>query len=286
MSIVAVMAGIALMTAPDVTRGIALYNSERFEAAEEAFRRALAQNPKDDSARIHLARTLISLHRVPEALAEIERTLAGQRDPDIQFQAGRILRALAESRFAALKRAGPNSAALHEIAGRQLELKGDLAGALNEYRSAAALEPRRPGVHYLIGNVLWRMRELDRGAAALESELSLNPHHAMANLRLGQILVARNDDGAALRLLERAVSAMPESTDGRRELGKAYRKLGRLAEARREWEMVANARPEDDQVHYLLGNLYREEGDDARAQEELAKHRKILERRRTIAEKQ
>jgi tetratricopeptide (TPR) repeat protein len=275
----------ALLAASDASRGIAMYRQREFAAAEAEFQRVLATNPADKTARLYLARTLVELQRIPEALAEIERALAGNADPETQFQAGRIVRELAERRFTELERIAPNSASLRELAGGQLEMKGDFAGAAREYRAAAALDPRRPGAHYLIGNILWKLRELDSAADELKTELVANAHHGMANLRLGQVLMARSEEGAAIPYLERAAGAMPESVPARRELGKAYRKIGRLAEARREWEAVVKAQPEDDQIHYLLGNLYRTLGEAALARQELEKHREILERRRALAEK-
>ena len=275
----------ALIAASDSSRGIAMYRQRQFEAAEAEFQRVLVRSPTDTTARLYLARTLVELRHIPEALAEVERALTGNAAPEVLFQAGRIVRELAEHRFAELERIAPNSAPLHELAGGRFERKGDLARSLQEYRAATALDSRRPGVHYLIGNILWKMRELDAAADELKAELAASPHHAMANLRLGQVLVARSEEGLAVSYLERAVSASPESVVARRELGKAYGKTGRKAEARRQWEAVAKAQPEDDQVHYLLGNLYRELGEASLAKQELAKHREILERRRMLAEK-
>jgi len=276
---------LAFFAPADLSSGIALYRGRQFVAAEEEFRRLLAKNPKDTAARLHLARTLIELERVPEALAEIERALSGPEDPEVRFQAGRIVRELAERRLAELDRLAPGSAPLHELAGKQFEQKGWLAEALKEYRAAAALDPARPGIHYLIGNILWRSRELDAAELELRAELARTPHHALASLRLGQILMNRDDNAAALAHLERAAVAMRNSVEVRRDLGKAYRNLGRLAEARGEWEAIANLRPEDDQIHYLLGNLYRELGQDQLAKRALQKHRLILERRRALSEK-
>jgi tetratricopeptide (TPR) repeat protein len=275
----------ALIAASDSSRGIAMYRKRQFNAADAEFRRVLARSPTDTTARLYLARTLVELQRIPEALAEVERVLAGNADPEALFQAGRLVRELAERRFAELERIAPNSAPLRELAGGRFETKGNLVEALQEYRAAAALDSRRPGVHYLIGNILWKMRELDAAAEELKAELAASPHHAMANLRLGQVLVARGEEGLAVPYLERAADAMPESVAARRELGKAYGKTGRKAEARRQWEAVAKAQPGDDQVHYLLGNLYRELGEESLARQELAKHREILERRRALAEK-
>ena len=259
--------------------GVKLYQQRQFEAAESELRRSLAAQPADAQSRLYLARTLVKLGRVPEALAEITRALAGQTDPEILFEAGSIVRDMAEQRFADLERLAPDSAAVHELAARHLEQQGKLPEALQEYRAAMAKEPGRPGLHYEAGNILWRMRELDAATEELQAEVARTPHHGMANLRLGQVFLNRNQATQAVVYLEHAVDAMSESADARRELGKAYRSLGRTADARRQWEAVANARPEDDQVHYLLGNLYRQLGDGDRAQRELNRHREILERR-------
>jgi tetratricopeptide (TPR) repeat protein len=235
---------------------------------------------------MHLARTLVELNRIAEALIETERALAGNPGPEVRFQAGRLLRDLAERRFAQLQSAAPGSAATIELAGARFERAGDVDEALKHYRAVVSLDASRPGAHYLVGNILWRKQELDAAADALRKELTLNPHHGLANLRMGQVLARANRHAEALPYLERALFALPQSTDARRELGKSYRSTGRLREARTHWEKVAKARPNDDQVHYLLGNLYRELGEEALAKLELAAHRAILERRRVRAEEQ
>ena len=259
--------------------GVQQYQQRQFAAAESELRRSLTAKPSDARSRLYLARTLIQLGRVPEALEELQRVLASQGDAEVLFEAGSIVRELAELRFSDLDRLAPDSAAVHELAARHLEQQGKLAEALQEYRAAAVKEPGRPGLHYEAGNILWRMRELDAATEELQAELTRSPHHGMANLRLGQVFLTRNQAEQAVPYLDQAVHAMPESADAHRELGKAYRSLGRTADARTQWEAVASARPDDDQVHYLLGNLYRQLGDADRAKRELNRHREILERR-------
>jgi len=261
-----------------VADGVSLYQQRQFSAAESEFRRILAVQPRDARTRLYLARTLVEMGRIAEALAEIDRALAAQTDPEVQFQAGSIVRELAERRFADLERLAPDSAAARELAGRQFEQQGRLPEALREYRSAIAKEPMRPGLHFKAGNILWRMRELDAATDELKAELARTPSHGMANLRIGQVLMVQNQAAQATPFLERAADALPESMDARRELGKAYRALGRTADARKQWEAVAKARPDDGQVHYLLGNLYRELGDAEGARRELKRHRELLER--------
>ena len=274
----------AALLAQSADPGILHFDERRFAAAEQHFRRTLARNPGDAWARLYLARTLVETGRTPEALVEIERALARPVAPEVRFEAGRLLRGLAERRFAVLEQTAPNSAATLELAGARFERAGDLEAALKQYSAAASLEPNRPGIHYRVGNILWNKRELDSAAQALRRELALTPQHGMANLRIGQVLLNGESADEALPYLERAVAAMPQSVEARREIGKAYRKAGRTAEARAAWEAVAKARPDDDQIHYLLGTLYRELGEPVLAKRELEKHRDILQRRRARTE--
>jgi cellulose synthase operon protein C len=274
----------AALLAQSADPGMQHFDERRFAAAEQHFRKALSRNPRDARARLYLARTLIETGRTPEALAEVERALGSPVAPEVRFEAGRLLRELAERRFAGLQQIAPNSAPTLELAGARFERAGDLEAALKQYVAAASLEPNRPGIHYRIGNVLWNKRELESAAEALRREIALTPHHGMANLRIGQVLLNGERAGEALPYLERAVAAMPQSIEVRREIGKAYRKAGRTAEARAAWEAVAKARPGDDQIHYLLGTLYRELGEPDLAKRELEVHRDILQRRRARTE--
>src|SRR5260370_17747650 len=109
--------------------GVKLYQQHQFAAAESELRRILATQPGDALSRLYLARTLIELGRVPEALAEINRALTGQTDPEIQFQAGNIVPDLAGQRFAVLDRLPPDSAAGRELPARHFEQQGNLPEA-------------------------------------------------------------------------------------------------------------------------------------------------------------
>src|SRR6266849_1476853 len=95
--------------------GERLYHRREFAAAEAELRRTLATRSTDSRARLFLAKTLIELGRIPEAMAEVERALEST-DPEVRFQAGKIAREMAERRFADLERLAPDSAAVHELA--------------------------------------------------------------------------------------------------------------------------------------------------------------------------
>lgn len=272
---------VLLMMAVDPA-GLSAWRQRRFDAAEAAFRNALRRRPSDAMTRVWLARTLVELHRNPEAAAEIQKVLTGAVAPDVRLEAGRLLREMAERHLAQLQTVAPDSPAATELAGERYEWTGDLDAALAEYRAAAKSHDDRPGTHYRIGNILWLKRQTDEALIELQKELALNPQHGMANLRVGQLLLLNRAE-ESLPYFERALRAMPESIEARREAGKAYRKAGRNSEARALWESVAKARPGDDQVHYLLANLYRDLGENALFRVEIEKHRALLEHRRETA---
>lgn len=277
---VTVTIGLLLFWSAANTPGITLYQERRFAEAEKAFRAALKTNPQDERAQLYLGRTLIALQRLPEALAVLEPICSLKTNPEIRLEAGRLLRQLAERRFRNLQAVAGGAPATLEISGRRLEREGNFAAALEQLRAVQKLEPDRPGIHYEMGSVLWKIRDLPAAEQELRAELAQRQSHGMANFRLGQVLLTTEREAEAILYLERARAALPHLPEVPRELGKAYRKAGRMADARTVWEAVAAARPNDDQVHYLLGNLYRQLGETELARRELERHREILQVRR------
>jgi predicted Zn-dependent protease len=261
-------------------RGKEHFAQRRFAQAETVFRAALKANPRSESARLYLARTLVELDRTSQALEVLQALTLPSATSEARLEAGRILRHLAERRFRSLQRVAGGTPATLEILGRRLEREGNFAKALEQFEAVRKLEPDRPGIRYALGSVLWKMREFPRAEAELRGELAAQPGHSMANLRLGQLLILTNREAESIPHLEAARLALPHLPEISRELGKAYRKVGRIQDARAAWEAVASARPADDQVHYLLSGLYRELGETDKAKLELEQHRKILEGRR------
>ena len=276
-------------TAAD-TPALAHFQARNFREAEQAYRLAIRRQPRNPELHLGLARTLVELNRIPEALQILETTLATTPSglgpsPATEMEAGRLLRRLADKRFRDLDLSGQGQAAINEIAGKRLEREGNFTAALAQYREAQQREPNRAGIQYLIGGALWKLRDFEAAEKHLRAELANTPGHGMANFRLGQIMIANSLESESVPYLERALAALPARLEVRRELGKAYRKTGNLAGARSVWEQVAKARPQDDQVHFLLGGLYREMGEAELSQKEFNLHRQLLEQRRSRSER-
>ena len=282
------VAVIALAFQPPVSSlqaGRRAFEARDFKHAIEQFRAAELLNPGNAEVQIWLARALIEAGSTEEALSHLETAANDRSHPEARFQAGKIVQQLAKARYAELRRMAPDSPEVNELAGRQFELQGRLDDALKQYRAAAAKDPLRNGIHFLIGNVLWRQRETTEAEVELRLELERNADHGLANLTLGELLMSTDRASDAVPHLERAVRAIPDSPHAHRELGKAYRKLSRLDEARAEWNVAAELSPKDDQVHFLLGMLLKEIGDSDGSQRELLLHRQILTKRSSAAQR-
>src|SRR5690242_9073731 len=103
--------------------------------------------PGDLTADIQTAQRLLAEGKVIEALYEIDGVLrANPDDPEIQFQAGVLLRRLGADRVARLRQLAPDSPEAHELMGESLESRGELDEALAEYRAAMKIRPDSAGL--------------------------------------------------------------------------------------------------------------------------------------------
>jgi tetratricopeptide (TPR) repeat protein len=245
-----------------------------------------AQSPSGIRSHADRARLLIQAGKRAEALKEVRWILDNHPgDPEAQFEGGALLQDLAAVAFQRLETLAPGSAETHQLLGKYYEAHDELPRALEEYRQALAQNPSVPGIHFLIGNVLWKSRDLDAAGPELEAELRINPGHTRANQRLGNIYISSDQAARAIPYLEKAVAAEPAPTEPRRDLGKAYRLVGRLDDALRELRIAARDAPEDQTVHAQLAAVYGAKGDTVAAAEELKRLREILDRRFEVSQR-
>jgi len=226
------------------------------------------------------ARELIGQKKITDALNLIvELQKRGSSDPEAEFAAGEILQELAAIRAEQLQRIAPDSAEAHELLGKSLESQGKLEEALAEYR--------RAGVHFLIGNVDWKLKKMEDAQLEFGEELKKNPHHAMANLRMGQILLdtQRDSPAQAILYLREAVTDAPASLEAHREFGKALRLAHQYPEAEKELQLVESRAPNDPTVHAQLAALYKEMGEQEKARAEITIHARLLREKLEASQK-
>jgi tetratricopeptide (TPR) repeat protein len=235
------------------------------------------------AATVESIRSLLKAGHTSEALREMEDLQKQNGDnPEIQLEIGMIFQELAASRAERLEQLAPESPQVHELIGKSFESHDKVPEALAQYKLAVQKDPMLPGIHFLIGNLYWKQRDLNAAMPELEVELRLNPNHNLANLRMGEILLATDADHPekAIPCLRKAASDPRASLEAHRELGKALRMIGKYDEALRELQFVVERQPEDNKIHAQLAALYRATGNAEAARREMKAQQEILQRQR------
>jgi len=227
---------------------------------------------------------LLDAGKTADGLQQLREMLDSHRgDPEAEFEAGALLEELAGATFKRMERLAPESAETHELLGKYYEAQGKLPEALAQYRIALQKNSQAPGLHFLLGNVLWKQRDFEAALPELQAELRLSPGHSMANHRIGNIYLLRDETGRAIPYLEKGVRGEPSFLACRRDLGKAYRLAGKLTDALRQLTFVAERSPDDESVHAQLAAVYRALGNNEKALAELKLQRELLRRRSEAA---
>ena len=260
-------------------RGAALYALNRFPEADEAFRAALAQDPKDGAAMQLRGLTLFRLGRPADAIPLLEKahtwTDETRVDPNYVLALCYLdTRRYDDSRraFAAQYGFAPEGAPAHLLMARMLLRREYVPIAQQEARKALELEPGLPLAHLLLGEVALAGEHLDEATAEFEQEAQRNPLYGGVYDRLGDAYTRKGDFPRAQQALEKALVLEPTSTGPYILLGKVLLKRQDPVSATGYLERAERMDPANYMTHHLLGQAYRSVGrtEEARREAELA----------------
>jgi tetratricopeptide (TPR) repeat protein len=163
----------------------------------------------------------------------------------------------------------PDKARPHNNLGVALKQRGDLAGAIAEFRTALRLNPNYVDVHENLGNALNAQGDVEGAMAEYHAALRLNPDDANAHYNLGAALVGTRDLEGAVAEFQAALRLNPDLADAHSGLGAVLTVQGDLAEAEAEFRAALRLNPSLLVVHYNLGVVLMEQGSTSAAAEEL-----------------
>jgi tetratricopeptide (TPR) repeat protein len=202
---------------------------------------------------------------------DVLRTLQSAKSdgPDVLYAAYRTYSDLAAKALASLAEAAPESAPMHQILAQNLASRDEFQGAIGEYRRAIALDPRLPGLHYELAQMILA-NSTEQGARSeaeqeFRRELVLNPTSAESEYMLGVLAWLQSKPEDALQHCLNALRLRPDLVDAHIAAGKALRALHRAGEAVGELETAVRLYPRNEVAHYRLAQEYQEIGrhDDA-----------------------
>jgi tetratricopeptide (TPR) repeat protein len=149
----------------------------------------------------------------------------------------------------------PRVEQLHDEA-RQLQSKGDLAGAAAKYEAMLRIAPRLLPAYNNLGSLYLQLGNYPKAIEMLERGLKVNPNLPSASALLGIAYFQSGDQRAARPHLEAAVRANPDDTNAAMFLANCLTKLGEFHSAARTLEQLAQKQPRNPQIFYLLGKVY------------------------------
>jgi tetratricopeptide (TPR) repeat protein len=226
--------------------------------------------------KIQIGMELVELYTASQDLEKASSVVNAMRqadpvNPAVLYAAYRVYTDLAGEAMLSLALSAPDSAQMHQVMAHEEARQGNTDGARLQYQKALEIDPKLPGIHFELGELMnlsgdpkakrdaeseykaaiaenaldekaqCRLGDLARGkgdtAQAAEfytTALRLQPDDADAAFGLAKALIAMNQDAKALPVLERAVQLEPTNAAAHFRLSTIYRELGRTADSRRE----------------------------------------------------
>jgi tetratricopeptide (TPR) repeat protein len=214
-----------------------------------------------------------------EKAATVASTLLASQptDSSLLYISYRLYTDLADKAMLTLALTTPNSAQMHQVMARELARHGDEAPAIANYREAIKIDPKLPGVHFELGNLLYNSTD-EKLQAEAESEfkaaLAANPNDEKTQLMLGMIAAKRGDTKTAYDYYSHALQLQPDDGDANLEMAKVLVTMNQNERAQQLLEHAIEIDPSNSVAHYRLATLYRRQGNAQQAEKEVAEYKK------------
>jgi len=175
----------------------------------------------------------------------------------------------ARGAFARMFEVPAESAAAYLFTARML-LRQEFDPVAEEYaQKAAALDPRLPLVHFMLGELYLYKARIPESIAEFQKELSIDPGHAATYYKLADAYSRVQKFEEAEKLLQRSIWLDATSTGPYILMGKVLEKKGEFELAVRALQRAAAMDPNNSITHHLLGQAYRDMGKKEEAESEL-----------------
>jgi tetratricopeptide (TPR) repeat protein len=266
--------------------GLALLESERYEQALPALRRASALAPGRPAFYLPLAKALARTGDGPGAVAALARLVAAGPSPAEVATARTLMDQLADPfsgfpkaaegkleqgiswlqgadvpqqaivSFEEILRDYPDLAVVHALLGLAYERIDDAGRAVEELKRAIELAPSLGKNLLYLGELYLSRQRPEQAKEAFGRALALNPLLDDAYLHLADLELERRDLGPAREHLRILTSLQPDSAQARGKLALVLELSGDYAAADRELRRVLEQEPDNVEFMLRLGLLY------------------------------
>jgi tetratricopeptide (TPR) repeat protein len=196
------------------------------------------------------------------------------------YTAYRIYSDLAAESLLSLSVVDPNSARMDQAMAHELAKRGNTAEAIEHYRAAVKIDPRLPGLHFELADMLNTLSTAE-GREEAEKEykaaLEVNPFDEQSECRLGEIAFRRSDLKEANERYTRAIQLQPGDPEASIGLAKILMSMDQPQKAEPLLEHALQLDPTSAAAHFRLSTIYRQAGRTADAKREIEEYQKYKE---------
>jgi tetratricopeptide (TPR) repeat protein len=247
----------------------------------------------EKNIRVQSGMELIELYSASGDLDKAAQTIGvlKQLDPEntrVLYTAYRIYSDLAGESMLSLSLVAPDSAEMHQVMAHEEARQGNDASAIAQYRKAIAIDPKLPGIHFELAELLYSSQYPKvKGTAETEykSALDANPFDEKAAFRLGEIYAQQGNLQKAYDSYSQSVRLQPSDADANFGLAKTLIAMGQSSNALPALERAVELDPTNAAAHFRLSTLYREAGrpeDSRREVEQYKKYKELKEKLRAL----
>jgi len=248
---------------------------------------------QEQKIQIEAGMELIEIHTAAGDLDKAAATVSALHtryptDIEVLYASYRIYSDLTGESMLSLSLVAPESARMHQLMAHELERHGDDEAAIRNYREALKLDPRLPGLHFELAEMLnasSAVTEQQEAEGEYKAALSVNPFDERAEFRLGDISSRRGDTQGAYAHYSRAAELQPNDAEANIGLAKVLMVMNQPDKAEPLLQRALQLDPTSAAAHFRLATFYRKAGrtaDAKRELEEYQKYKKIKENLRDI----
>jgi tetratricopeptide (TPR) repeat protein len=262
--------------------GIAYYRTGKLLSAEQAFARAISEDPNDLESVQMRGLTLYRLGRPAAAIPFLERVR--QWTPNANADANYVLGLcyLNSNRFDDARLAfanqfavSPSSGAAYLLLGKMLMQANLPEAAAEATKKALELTPKLPLAHLLLGEFYLFKSDVAQALREFEQERDINPSNPAVYDRLGDVYTRSGQYQQAQEALSKAISLDTSSTGPFILMGKVLLRRNDPQTSLLYLQHAEKMDPGNYMTHSLLGQAYRGLGREEEAKREAETASKI-----------
>ena len=228
--------------------GLVYWAQSDYDRSIASLTTAISLSPRDERARLALARALNAAGRDADAEGALHETVRVLPDSVLAHwwltlaheQAHRPAEARREvEQVAAAASFGESQ--LYAAIGRFALGDADGPAAIKAFAQAVRANPNDPVMHRLLATTLMQQDRADEAVAEFVAALLIDPLDAAAHAGIGRIRLQTGRDADAVDALRRATDLAPTDSEARYALASALERLGRSKEAAEHFARVEQA---------------------------------------------